>query len=356
MRKPATTISSTSSSLVVANGLRDIVDKYDVFLLDMWGVMHDGFVAYDGVIDAVQKLKQAGKTMIVLSNSSQRQGKSFSNLQKLGFDPNDFHQIITSGEVASLLLSGVSDLGGCQPWDVLTQIRKDNEQTGKPNKLFVLGTSPDRDLPYAENCGWKLAPMEEADLILASGTFSVNDGIQEINKRNDADAYQTALEDSLQKGAARGLPMIVSNPDKIRPDFERPPMPGKLGDMYEQALMNAGLSATAAESLVKRIGKPFRDVYDIALKDSTSNLSRACMVGDALETDVTGGSVVGIDTIWILKDGVYQPEFEEGAAKGERLEETAASILDDFNKNKEGTYASGKPDQSPTVVLPHFKW
>lgn len=347
-----------SSNMRFVQGIRDIVDDYDVFLLDMWGVMHDGFNAYEGVIDVVQKLRQAGKTLIILSNSSQRKEKSISNLKGLGFDPeNDFEQIITSGEVAFQMLSGTdNDLSDtCQAWDVLTKIQANNQEQNKSNKVFVLGSEIKRDVPYVESSGWKFAPIEEADLILASGTFSANDGTKEINKRNDPDAYESAIQESLQKGASRRIPMIVSNPDKVRPDYERPPMPGKLGDMYEQALIDHSCNEAEAEALVKRIGKPFREVYDIALKTATDP-SRACIVGDALETDITGGSSVGIDTIWILKDGVYMPELEEAAASGKSLMEGAAGVLDDFNQNKESTYAKGKQDQLPTIAMPYFRW
>ena len=344
------------------DGIRDIVDDYDVFLLDMWGVMHDGFNAYDGVIECVQKLREAGKRMIILSNSSQRTDKSIKNLEGLGFQPKtDFEKIITSGQVSFLLLSDATDeeLGGCQRWDVLTKILTKNKKSGSANKVFVLGSEEARDVPYVEACGWKFAPIGEADLILACGTFAVNDGTGEINKRNDEEAYETALQEALKSGAARGLPMIVSNPDKVRPDYERPPMPGRIGDMYEQSLVDSGMAVDAAEALVKRIGKPFRDVYDVAHSSkngSKVDKSRVCMVGDALETDVAGGSAAGIDTIWVLKNGVYMPELEEAAANGIPLLEGATSILKEFNANKESTYGKGRPDQAPTVAMASFRW
>jgi ribonucleotide monophosphatase NagD (HAD superfamily) len=86
----------------VVQGIEDIVlqDKYDIYLLDMWGVMHDGSKPYDGVLDTIQKLKEAGKEMIILSNSSKRQGNSNHMLTKLGFNPHDFAHVITSGDVS----------------------------------------------------------------------------------------------------------------------------------------------------------------------------------------------------------------------------------------------------------------
>lgn len=66
----------------------------------MWGVMHDGSKPYEGVLETIQKLKEKGKDMVILSNSSKRTDSSVKSLKKLGFDPSDFSQIITSGEVS----------------------------------------------------------------------------------------------------------------------------------------------------------------------------------------------------------------------------------------------------------------
>ncbi len=48
----------------------------------MWGVMHNGSEAYEGVLEAVKELKQAGKKMIILSNSSKRRENSHKMLTK----------------------------------------------------------------------------------------------------------------------------------------------------------------------------------------------------------------------------------------------------------------------------------
>ena len=61
------------------------LDKYDTVLLDMWGVMHDGSKPYEGVLDAVRRLKEAGKTLIIVSNSSKRKENSIKMLEKREF-------------------------------------------------------------------------------------------------------------------------------------------------------------------------------------------------------------------------------------------------------------------------------
>jgi HAD superfamily hydrolase (TIGR01450 family) len=334
--------SATSSEMEVLSGVRDFVDKYDVFLLDMWGVMHDGTTTYEGVLNVVSKLKEEGKDMIILSNSSKRQDNSIKMLNKLGFDPSSFSQIITSGEVCYHMLSQTSTEDSPlapQPWDVLESALNSSEK-----KVFCFG-SGEGDEEYLKSCGWKLSNMDEADLIVARGTFTINDGDKVIHKTHDGeDAYSKAYHEQIAEAAQRRIPMIVANPDKVRPDADLSPMPGTIGNDYEKAM------GGDANDLVKYIGKPFSDVYEIALRNQ--DRSKVCMVGDALETDITGASAEGIDSIWVVKDGIHNVDVE---SKGNgSLQDGCQKVLDQFNNNKE-TYANGRKI-SPTIVLPHFRW
>jgi len=202
--QPLQMTSAETKTLRLVEGLKDIVDDYDVFVLDMWGVMHDGFTPYPGVVEAVKKLKAAGKSLIILSNSSQRQEKSIRNLDGLGFDPLlDFDKIITSGEVAYQLLSGELEI---ESWGVVQDILAKRKDGNTTPKVFVLGSGTE-DESYCQAAGWELAPVEQADLIVARGTFSVCDGSTAVNKRKDEEAYVAAVAESLQKAAQRKIPM-----------------------------------------------------------------------------------------------------------------------------------------------------
>ena len=106
--------------------------------------MHDGTTTYEGVLDVVQKLKERGKEMVILSNSSKRQENAIKMLTKLGFDPvADFSQIITSGEVSYQLLSGSksSPLTPPRPWSLLEDILKDS----KKRRVFCFGSGDGDD-------------------------------------------------------------------------------------------------------------------------------------------------------------------------------------------------------------------
>eukprot|EP00980_Cylindrotheca_fusiformis_P031080 scaffold25800_cov162-Cylindrotheca_fusiformis.AAC.6 len=334
--------SVSSSNMQVLGGVRDLVDKYDLFLLDMWGVMHDGTTTYEGVLDVISTLKAEGKELIVLSNSSKRQDNSIKMLKKLGFDPSNFSQIITSGEVAYHMLSQTSTDDSPlapQPWHLLNGIANSSEK-----RVFCFG-SGDGDEAYLNSCGWKLSKMSEADLIVARGTFTINDGEKIIHKSHDGqDAYYESYQQQIAEAAKRQIPMIVANPDKIRPDADRSPMPGTIGMDYEKAL------GSDYRDRVKYIGKPFADVYEICLRNK--DRSKACMVGDALETDITGATAEGIDSVWVVNDGIHNVDIE---SKGNgSLQDGCQKVLDEFNGNK-GTYADGRK-LSPTIVLPHFRW
>jgi len=344
-------------------GIRDLVDRYDVFLLDMWGVLHDGSRPFPGVLDAVAQLKAAAaageqkKELVILSNSSKRTDNSVRMLTKLGFDPKDFAQIITSGEVAWNMLAGNMK----DEWLEATVVASSTTKN-----VFVLG-SGDGDVEYCESCGWTVSPVDEADLILARGTFTVNGGgssaagagAEVVHKNEDAQAYETALEQCLAQAAAKQLPMLVANPDKVRPDKDRPPMPGAIGDAYEAALARAGVAEP--EALVKRIGKPLLDVYRLALlrnndDDHVVDPSRVLMVGDALETDVVGGATAGIHTAWVVLDGIHSPDIAAAAAEDTNLLlESCTRVLKTFNARSNDTYAKGK-QLEPDILMPHFRW
>jgi len=324
-----------SSTMNHIEGIQSISSSYDTFLLDMWGVMHNGSKPYEGVIDVIHQLKMEGKKMIILSNSSKRVDNAKRMLKKLGFDESDFDQIITSGEVSYRMLCGDNTLQ-CSSWDVLTNLINEGKK-----KVFVLG-SGDGDEDYIESSGWSLAPIEEADLIVARGTFTINNGNgSSISKKENDDEYFNALNQSLKIAAERKIPMLVTNPDKVRPEKGLPPMPGAIGDSYERIL------GEDSKGLVKRIGKPYPEVYELALLGCEDS-SKAVMVGDALETDVTGGTRSKCSTAWIVNDGIHVSEIGH-----ENFDEGTKMVLEKFNDDK------GYEEEerlSPTYISEHFRW
>lgn len=310
----------------------------------MWGVMHNGSTTYDGVIHTIQQLKEQNKKLIILSNSSKRLDNAIKMLTKLGFDPNhDFEQIITSGDVSHRMLSGDKSLH-CTTWDVLQNL----QSLDRDKNVFVFG-SGDADEEYCTSSGWTLSSIDDADLIIARGTFTINDGSGTIvSKKEDQDQYFQVLEKMLEQASKKKIPMLVTNPDKVRPDEGLPPMPGAIGDAYEKYLKE-DYGEDAVKQLVKRIGKPYSEVYELAM-NGCDDPSSVIMVGDALETDITGGKWSQIDSLWVTDDGIHSPAINES---DQSYDESVQSVLLEFNDKKGYT---GDDTLRPTFVTQHFKW
>jgi len=315
--------------------------------------MHDGSEPYEGVLSAVEGLKGAGKKMIILSNSSKRREKSERMLVKLGFNPSDFENIITSGDISHSLLQNDAESLGCRNWDVLSELVTRNNRNA-----YVFGSGDD-DEAYVTSAGWTLSTIEEANLIVARGTFTINDGTSPVISKTENEAeYWKVMERAMACAARDKLPMLVCNPDKVRPDEGLPPMPGAIGDAYERFVWtthcNQGMTEEMAREFVKRVGKPFGEVYDIALSsggddgddENKKMRERAIMIGDALETDVVGSAAAGVDALWVRHDGIHGKDVIERGHVG---------VLEEFNGNREFTYAYGR-EVVPRYLADHFRW
>ncbi len=121
----------------------------------------------------------------------------------VGFDPLDFEQIITSGDVSHSLLQNKADELGCSNWSLLSEI-----ETPSQKKVFVFG-SGDQDEEYCTSAGWELSSIEDADLIVARGTFTINDGSGKVvSKKENEMEYWRVMEESLIAAAKRKIPMV----------------------------------------------------------------------------------------------------------------------------------------------------
>ena len=79
--------------------LSKIIDQYDLFIIDQWGVLHNGKSGYKHAIKCIKKLVTSQKKLIIISNSSKRKNTTIDRLPKLGFDKNNFVEVLTSGEM-----------------------------------------------------------------------------------------------------------------------------------------------------------------------------------------------------------------------------------------------------------------
>ncbi|MCO5572100.1 hypothetical protein L7F22_025851 [Adiantum nelumboides] len=171
-----------------------IVFKRGVWLLDQFGVLHDGQKAYDGAIETLEKIAGSGVKLIVISNSSRRAELTYRRLESLGFDPSLFSGVITSGELTHEYLQRRQD-----PWFSKLGRRCLHITWSERGSISLEGL----DLEVVEN-------PQNADFILAHGTEAL--GLENGGVRP---ASLEELEALLAVCASKGISMVVANPDHV---------------------------------------------------------------------------------------------------------------------------------------------
>ena len=96
-------------SLDIHPGMSAIAPAYDGFVLDLWGVIHDGMTLYPGVVDCLDRLSAAGKRFVMLSNAPRRVPAIARSMDRMGMPAAFCRNIMSSGEATFLSLKTRSD-------------------------------------------------------------------------------------------------------------------------------------------------------------------------------------------------------------------------------------------------------
>ncbi|WP_407150996.1 TIGR01459 family HAD-type hydrolase [Bradyrhizobium sp. ORS 86] len=267
----------------IPRGIQDLVDLFDCFIVDQFGVLHDGTRPYPGAVDALVMLKQAGKTILVLSNSGRRSGPNEQRLLGFGFQNGSWDYFLSSGEVA---------------WKRLDRMLRERS-AAQPLKCLLMARGGDRSAVE----GLPLEIVEsgaEADIVLLSGS---------MGDHFDMDHYRRLLEPA----AARNVTCICTNPDKIMLTQVGPRFgAGRIAEVYAE--MGAP---------VTWIGKPFPEIYEAAVEMLGRPLAaRTACVGDSIEHDIAGGQRAGLPTV-LVGTGILG--MLTGAEKAELLRQHGAA-------------------------------
>ena len=275
-----------SAGAKLVDGLRALAPRYDAFLLDQFGVLHDGTAVYPGVIECLEALQQAGKRVVILSNSGTRQAPNRARLQGLGIAENLYEDFVTSGEVTRAYLKSAPP-----------ELRPDPE-TARPLRCLPLGGPAERAILDGLGID-QAATAEEADFVMVA-SFG-----QDPPPRD-------AFDDVLATARRRGLTLVCANPDVkgVSPNGLIH-APGALAADYERAGGN-----------VVYIGKPHPLIYRHVLRNlAPVSSSRVLAVGDSLSHDIAGARGVGLDSVLVI-EGIHHEELgnpADGAAFESRL-------------------------------------
>jgi len=246
-------------------GLSAVSDHYDAFILDIWGVLHDGIEAYPQAASTLLRLQEAGKQVVLLSNSPSRAARvSERTLAPMGLPRHLYTDIMTSGEAAHALMA--RDWHGARIYCVWPE-----EQ---PSALEGLVFDRVYDVAEADVMFGALVPY---------------------------DATLTDYMPVLQQACEKGLPFVCGNPDRVVGHGSQLHLCiGSLAEYYE------GLGGR-----VIWVGKPYIPVYKLAHEMiGRPDKRKICAVGDSLVTDVQGAHAFGCDVLWNMV-GIHWDEVRD---------------------------------------------
>ena len=264
------------NKVLALSGLQEIYEKYDTFILDQWGVMHNGVKGYLNAIECINTLFHHKKDLIIISNSSKRKNTTVDRLPDLGFKNFYFAEVMTSGEMMwqSLLNSNLKsfDILGNNCFHIF------NQNTENPS-TFTTGLEK---FNFVEK-------INDADFILGCTPF----------KKKSVLDYLPYLEIAKNKN----IPFLCANPDfdVFNSNLnENTFCMGTISELYK----NMG-------GKVFTLGKPNAEIYNVGLKKINTNKARILAIGDSIYHDILGANKFKIDSLLITSTGIHSGIFDK---------------------------------------------
>jgi HAD superfamily hydrolase (TIGR01459 family) len=255
----------TAPTIPVISSIKDLGSYYRAWLVDIWGVMHNGHRPFPGAVFATRSFRASGGIVVLLSNSPRPSPGVQEQLRRLGVPDDAYDATVTSGDLTRHELA-----------------------KHKGAEVFHLG--PERDLPIFQGIDVKPGTPEDAELVVCSGLFD-----DETETPEDYDGLLSEL-------AARKLPMICANPDHLVERGDRLVYcAGALAAIYERV----GGSVLYA-------GKPHAPIYALALETIAALAGESIAkdqvlaIGDGVNTDIAGAASFGIDAVFVAS-GLHVP-------------------------------------------------
>src|SRR3954470_4873069 len=84
----------------LVTGMREVAPDYDGFILDLWGVVHDGVAPMPGALGCLRALMEGDKRGVLLSNAPRRADDVVRRIAQIGVPQELYHHVMSSGEEA----------------------------------------------------------------------------------------------------------------------------------------------------------------------------------------------------------------------------------------------------------------
>ena len=241
-------------------GLKSIVENYDIFYIDLWGVIHNGINLHKNAIEALEEITKARKQYVLLTNAPRPNTTVKSFLEKMGMNKEIREKVYSSGEAA------------------LSYIKKNLLD----DKFYHIGPARDFDLflNFKKN---KTMDIKESSYLLCTGLFE--------EQGQDLNHYKELFEEHVNKK------MICTNPDLI---VDR-------GDKRELCAGSVALAFKEMGGKVVYFGKPFPEVYNQSIDNKEK---KVLSIGDNLNTDIKGANFLNFDSL-LISNGIHKNEIKK---------------------------------------------
>ena len=245
------------------SGLKSIFSEYDLFFIDIWGVVHNGIKLHENAVKVLNELSNNEKKFILLTNAPRPNLTVINTLKKMGLN-NFSDTVFTSGEASKRYLL----------------------ENFNNKKFFHLGPPRDFDLfkTFEDN---KVLNIDDSDYLLCSGLFEEHE--------DDLGYYKNLLSKHINKK------MICTNPDLI---VDR-------GNKREYCAGSIAKSFEEIDGKVIYFGKPYPPVYEIA---ADVNNKKILCIGDNLNTDIKGANIQNFDSL-LITGGIHKEEISKLSIK-----------------------------------------
>ena len=255
----------------ILSSIAPLAATSEAWIVDIWGVMHNGARAHAAAGDACRRFRARGGIVVLLSNAPRPFSAVIPHMTSLGVDPDAYDTGVTSGDATREMIA---------------------EWQGRP----LLHVGPERDRGLFEGYDVRFSALDAAEVVVCSGLY---------NDSTETPADYAGLFEVL---LARQVPMICANPDIM---VER----------GEELLYCAGALAADYEThggKVTYAGKPHVPIYDRTLREIARLKGRPIAkdkilcIGDGVETDLKGAYNAGFRSVFIaspifLPNGLSAP-------------------------------------------------
>eukprot|EP00439_Symbiodinium_sp_Y106_P064152 s181_g10.t1 len=301
------------------NGMSDLVERgYDGFLLDQYGVLHDGRELLPDVKECLDQLQRRNIPMAIVSNSPCESPKAALRLERIGLMNEYFQSLVTSGDQAKRYLEKLISEAAPVRLSCLFISHADHVERGtwSPEELRSMGLE-------------LVASVDDCDFVLANGVQVCYKGtLSEVQSDYESDASDWSVFGTVLQAAAKAQrPLIIVNPDCVvhRNNGVTVNCPGQFAKKY---------SALGGEHLYI-FGKPNPEIFREASRHlELSGARRICHIGDSLCHDVSGAADAGFASA-LVSSGIHAPELQ-------------SMSLSDLCRRKGVPY--------PTFAMSSFRW